>query len=508
MNNKKFILENARNNSPTLYYLENGIKRYLHSRYEPEKEAEALIKNIDFCKYDFIVIFGNGLGYILRQLISVDAIKKIIVIEKEEILIQKFKEINKEREFEKVDFLTDQLNENIINFIVSRFNLMNYKGFYLVELPSIVAIASSYYNDLKKSLNEALERKINNQLTESHLGISLLNNFFNNIKIVKQIHLLKINKEKSKKKSIVIVSAGPSLMQDIEALKVMQDHILILTVDTALKYLLKNGVIPDMVYSLDPQYYSYFHFYNISIPEKITNVSDVFSGFPLLKSMDFSFIISKNFISNLLFDKDDLMDNTGGSVTNFIFQFVCNYFSEIVMVGLDLCYDSLNMYIPHTYINDFFLKRNKKNKTLQSYYFSFYTSRAKRDITFKNKQFKTTFSMISYYNWLKNNLKDRINVSLSTNCRADFSGIKRIDIKNIKLQEKNTDMFFYKNIDKNNIIKKLQKLKNNSEFMDQLSNQVLFTQYFNKWQGFSDNFKKETFQKRKKYILEKIEMLI
>ena len=436
MDNKKFIIEKSKSGTYTLFQKEKSVKKYIHSKYDPVKEAETILKNIDLNKYDFIVLAGNGLGYLLKNILSNKKIKKVVVIEKEEEIYKEFLKINKNEDYNNVDFLVDKDPEYASNYIVNKFNLLNYRGFYLIELPGVTNCSPSYFKGLKLLLNKRLNDKMNNQLTESGLGISLVNNFLNNLNQLEKINLFKINKTLSRDKKAIIISAGPSLEKDIERLKILQQDCYIFAVDTALKYLLKNNITPDIVFSMDPQFYTYYHFYPYSLNKKVRSVLDIFTGFPTMKLIDDPLVmISRNFISGFLFEKEDLTPAGGGSITNFIYQFIKDYFDEIIFLGLDLCYKDLNMYVAHTYLNHYFLKRNTRAESLQSIYLKFYLSRAKRKIKFKDKEYATTMSMINYFQGIVKAIKGK-NVCFSGNSLIDFDNIKKIDINEIKKTEK------------------------------------------------------------------------
>ncbi len=506
MSNNIF-LDKAKNDSHTLYYLENDVKKYIHSKYNPQKEAENIIKNVDLDKYDFIVVFGNGLGYVLDQLLKIKNIKKIIIVEAEKTLYEYFQKVKIYDIPGHVDFIICNDCGSAVNIITESFDLLNYKGFHLLEIPSLITMYSKYFNKLREMLNPLLQKKINNQLTESALGVALLNNFFHAVTYSNEIRLIKINKEITCDKKAVIISAGISLSKDIEALKKIQDNVYIFCVDTAFKYLIKRSITPDFVFSMDPQFYSYLHYNNEDIKSlKSVFVCDLFSGFSLEKIINnASYLISKNFISNSLFDQEDLLDSSGGSITNYIYQFIKNDFQEIVFIGLDLGYADLNMYIPHSYINEYFLKRNSYFNTIQDQYTSFYIKRAKRKIKFANNEYNTTSSMISYYIWLNQNIKN--NVSLSDNSFVEFDNIKKISINKIDGVKKDKNFYNYKNINNESITKRLNVLSSDNMFVNQLINLVISSKYLNEWKKF-DNIKKEKIYDIYKHkLIEKIENL-
>ncbi|MBU1077119.1 MAG: DUF115 domain-containing protein [Spirochaetes bacterium] len=510
MKDKSFHTEKAKNGSNTLFYLENGVKKYLHSRYEPEKEAETIIKNVDASRYDFIVLFGNALGYVLKKLLAQKEIKKIIVVEKKKELYEEFLTGNGKTMFSeaecRVEFIINTPGEAAIERISRQFSLMDHKGFFLVELASVVILDKEYYNELKRGLNISLDKRISDQLTESALGISLWNNLLNNLSESVKLSILKIDHDSSLKNDVIIVSAGTSLVDDIPVLRKLQHTALIFSADTALKYLLKNNIKPDLVFSLDPQYYSYLHYYQ---EEKTAGqVMDIFAGFSLTKFLkNPSFLISKNFISDRLFNKEDLLDSSGGSVTNFIYQFIKGHFHRIIFSGLDLCYEDSKMYIPHTYITDFFIKRNTRMSTLQDKYFSFYKSRAKRKIAFRGKEYYTTYSMINYFNWLKQEFSGKENIFLSSSCLADFKNVQRIDLSDIKSHGKEDKVLYLKDIPKKELLKKISSLKDDPSFMDLINNMVISSRFINSWKEMDNHQKQKIYQNNRIYLSEKIEKL-
>ncbi|MEA3499292.1 MAG: 6-hydroxymethylpterin diphosphokinase MptE-like protein [Campylobacterota bacterium] len=67
---------------------------------------------------------------------------------------------------------------------------------------------------------------------------------------VKLLHEKKILKDKE----VLIVSAGPSLDNYIEWIKIHQDKFIIICVDVIVQKLEKNFIIPDIVFSIDPSY--------------------------------------------------------------------------------------------------------------------------------------------------------------------------------------------------------------------------------------------------------------
>mgnify|MGYP003300892789 CR=1 FL=1 len=54
--------------------------------------------------------------------------------------------------------------------------------------------------------------------------------------------------EKNKDKTALVISAGPTLDRNIETIKKYRDNVVIFTVGTALKTLIKNDIKPDLIH--------------------------------------------------------------------------------------------------------------------------------------------------------------------------------------------------------------------------------------------------------------------
>lgn len=72
----------AKNGAPTLKVRFEGREVFVHSAYDPQKEARRWADEVDLKPRDLLIVFGFGLGYhILELLKKAPADSKIIVIE-------------------------------------------------------------------------------------------------------------------------------------------------------------------------------------------------------------------------------------------------------------------------------------------------------------------------------------------------------------------------------------------------------------------------------------------
>ena len=82
---KKYKLIQTKNDLWTLEIEINQQSYLLHSKYDPEKESNALIERLIQDNYDVIFIGGFGLGYFIKSLFSLknNNFSKLLIIEKD-----------------------------------------------------------------------------------------------------------------------------------------------------------------------------------------------------------------------------------------------------------------------------------------------------------------------------------------------------------------------------------------------------------------------------------------
>ncbi len=140
----------------------------------------------------------------------------------------------------------------------------------------------------------------------------------------------------------IVVAAGPSLNKNIAELKRAKNKAFIIACDTAIKPLIKEGIIPDMYATVDGKK-----------PPMLVDVEEI-KEIPLLCSMFSSYEIMKEhkgkkfffnegyILFNQLYNKNGISFepvNGGGSVATFAFSLAYMIgFQRIILVGQDLAF--------------------------------------------------------------------------------------------------------------------------------------------------------------------------
>ena len=210
--------------------------------------------------------------------------------------------------------------------------------------PSFKCIPSSF-----PQLTNSLEVLLMERRFPAVLGDMEKENYVLNKEIVEQNAGINFLRSKHKGKPGLLVSAGPSLDDILPYLKQIDKKFILACVDTALPILSREGIVPDYVFSLDPQEDSFQYFRDylessaklIFTPSANTKVVHYYKGekFVVFKQTSSQFTEEESVINS------KGSTQSGGSVSclalDVLIQFGCN---PIFLTGQDLSFPSNRIY--------------------------------------------------------------------------------------------------------------------------------------------------------------------
>lgn len=227
---------------------------YLHSKYDPLKEAQRFVEK----KYESAsvqILIGYGNGYIYEELKNtIKKGEKIIVIDS---LISPNIATSSLEEFTHQS-IQDFLNQHIkvtdsINLLIS----INYEK-VIEDSPKLQLFI--------KNLNDRIR---SNQITENTITyfISQWNeNYLKNLKYAYNDHSIR-ELFSEKNLPVVVASGGPSLTKQLDLVKQYRDSIILIAAGTTINSLLSEGIRPDLVVSVDGGEVNYQHFKDLKITD-------------------------------------------------------------------------------------------------------------------------------------------------------------------------------------------------------------------------------------------------
>lgn len=415
----------------------NGKSIFLHSAYDPEKEANALINEIKKeteKDLDLVFIFGIGAGYLINAFKKLNI--NIAVIEPSinffNLLIDNFK-LDKILEDNTTFFIGGDDIEDIEKFI-SLTNTKKVKFFITRSYATLFNEEALFYQQKVLSI---VDKKIININTISRFDKLWAYNIASNAAKISTHY--GVNKFFDKYKNIpaIIVSAGPSLEKNIRKLKEIKNKALIIAVDTAMKPLFSHNISPHFIITIDPQKKNSKYFRNVNFKESVLiaessvdkEAIDSFNG--AIYFINSIFPLAKYFMEELG-DRGDI--TTGGSVSTAAYDFAIRIGANpIIMVGLDLSFPNYQTHIKGSYHEEnFFTEIYKLDSYDSRIYKVLIAGNLREEKNIYNEKVWTDSRFDMYKNWYEEQcLKYKKNKFYN----ATEGGIKINVMENIKLEE-------------------------------------------------------------------------
>ncbi|PXW93018.1 hypothetical protein DES38_10198 [Streptohalobacillus salinus] len=250
----------AKNDSMTAKIQVGEKKVFLHSSYSPEKEAEQLIHketqaNID--EDSHVIFFGMGYGYAIKAFISKYPSKEYSVIEPN---IEVFEKVSEKISFSslfntklKYLFVAEEFSyEEMISKIAQSIG----KQVKIIALPTYANLYKAEISQLYDLTKNLIRNKRVTFATNYKFQLNWMENSIKNHRYVLDTPNIvsHVDFEQFRNKPVVIISAGPSLSQDIEHIRYIKDNKLayLFSVGSAINALVSADILPDAVFSYDP----------------------------------------------------------------------------------------------------------------------------------------------------------------------------------------------------------------------------------------------------------------
>jgi hypothetical protein len=229
----------------------------VHSKYDPKREAERIVEEINLNGVSSIIVLGFGLGYHVVNLFQKlkDKDIKIFVVATTPLL---FKEALKYQDFTELFssdnfylLLSNKINSNeLIAFIEDNVDMV-FENIAVSFLPSLVKYAKEDYGIVMESLKYIYKILGANKYTVTNRGGEWESNLLQNLYLFLTKPGINVLHGTSQDKPAILVAAGPSLDKNIDLLKEVKGKALIIAADAVLKKLLKHDIVPDIVTVID-----------------------------------------------------------------------------------------------------------------------------------------------------------------------------------------------------------------------------------------------------------------
>ena len=355
----------------------------LHSSYNPEREAMSTARQLSSKNKETVIFMGAGLGWqicALAKLIKNDGpglacpVKKIVLIEPDPFhFFAALYYVDWSLVFE-IDQLVIALacpSDSLMGLLEGNdINIGNtgVSAAYIYAIPAFIQHARPYFDSVISLIERNRSKNDINAATYKKFEKLWIRNSMRNICQLEHHRTINeiIQGYSSPAKDFIVAAAGPSLESLLPKLKQLQQHTVIICVETALHALLKNQIQPDFIVITDPQYYAYRHISGLTAPQSILVCP--LSVYPSVFNFKCKEIVlcSEMFPVSCYFEKalgnfGDL--GAGGSVASSAWN-LCRLLGarNIYFAGLDLSYPKGQTHIKGSSAEQsFHTKENKLN---------------------------------------------------------------------------------------------------------------------------------------------------
>lgn len=232
-----------------------GMKVLLHSEFDRERETERLLRPVSQ-NDKTIVLFGLGNGMLIPAIHQrFPKLEHLVVIEPNAQIMQNFLQkydfVETFRVFHKVSFIIGKTVKEAKESLESLVGSLNYveKKISLVAPIAYRTLYADYYSALLQATVGAIRfHRVNNATTEAFRLTWLINDWRNLKRVSPDVGVFR---DTFAGRPAIIVSAGPSLSNNVHLLREVRDRAVIIAVGSAITILEFHGITPHFRIAVD-----------------------------------------------------------------------------------------------------------------------------------------------------------------------------------------------------------------------------------------------------------------
>lgn len=350
----------AKNGSLSAKY--NDI--YLHSQYNPQREAERFLEKEWDMEKRILIILGACMGHLKTAAQRKAPHSRILCL----LFDKTFQEYNTACSCwhpEKTESLRDFLNREI--------SADTLKDIQILVWPPAARTCQSLLENYQNQIKTFFQEKTSNLLTSGFFARRWIRNCLINFLLIEKISYF------SRISGLpLICAAGPGLNQSLPLIKEFRQNLLICALPSSLHCLEKEGIIPDLAVNTDAGYWTSLHFQFIKRPKQLASS---LNSYPVTSKLKLNpvlftqgFFMEDYLIPSLIKNKEDINKivriPSHGTVSGSSF-FLFRHWKELPLcfAGLDLHYQDIQAHCrPHSF-DALFSSQSCRFSPLQGIYF-------------------------------------------------------------------------------------------------------------------------------------------
>ncbi|WP_270406288.1 6-hydroxymethylpterin diphosphokinase MptE-like protein [Paenibacillus timonensis] len=244
------------NGMPNLKIQTGETVNYLHSKYDPEAEAEKWVANLsnNGTLTDQVLLFGIGMGYFLEALLKSPEVNRVTILEPD---VQAFNVLLRQRNLQtilsddKIKLMAVGDHELILAELAETITKTMTGELSIVAPPVYQRLYPDKLKSLREKVQESVINDLSNNQTFEKFQKTWLENILRNIPFTIKYPSVLSLKDVLKGGNVVIVGSGPSLEIDVHYLKELKKKCFIIAAGSSIQALQHFEIDPDLVVTMD-----------------------------------------------------------------------------------------------------------------------------------------------------------------------------------------------------------------------------------------------------------------
>lgn len=256
---------------------QDGRTIFLHSRYDPVKEAADFCGNLEKTEAACLLLCGLGLGYHVLALRATFGDEALIVVSEPDLVTLKtaleFTDLSSAILSGRVIFLTT-LAKSTLHDRLTQYSVLLMLGTLFAVPPASRDHHSDFHTAARQAILDFAAFAKMSLVTLVRNAEITCRNIANNLPTYVSTPPPDLLRNRFAGCPAILVAAGPSLARNIDQLADLRDKAVIIAAQTTLRPLLERGIRPHFVTSLDFNEMSKQFFQNLVIPEDVVLVAE------------------------------------------------------------------------------------------------------------------------------------------------------------------------------------------------------------------------------------------
>lgn len=260
MVSRKIVTCMSKSGLPVLQIEHEGRNLFIHSKYDPEKEAEQILSKYQdqIDQFQHVLFYGVGLGYHVKAFLEqypeklVSTYEPIMEVGEACVILQKETGLS----FSKLRYSFIEKEQNDIEKHLYTFSTYLTQKVLVIVLPVYERFMKEEIVSFLDKFKEIVEEKRSNIGTNAFFSKRwTINSLMNLPSTFENPNFLVEHANTFRDKPVILAAAGPSLSEEIENLRLIKEQGLayIFAVGSANKALISHDIHPDAIFTYDPQ---------------------------------------------------------------------------------------------------------------------------------------------------------------------------------------------------------------------------------------------------------------